>query len=512
MSIGLKDRKPVSSLLLHRNSLPPWILAGLLVVFYVPWLFLNPINGDTGFFAYAGSLMLNGARLYRDIVEPNAPPPYLFGAVSAALGRIVGLAPEPAFLLIFALIVVFIICRTGGILHRLVPDPPYAAPLLTVVVTYCLLPYVSDMFGEREHVLTCMILPWLLASSSGTEVRSRRGQIVDGIMAGIGISMKPYFIAAYCAVQLMNLASRRRRAQVFRLDNILIAAVVAAFALGTIAFFPDYLFIVRMALAYHIFPQSLLQSCLNWTLFLLSAATVLSVSSDSQQPLANMRSLILAAGWSMALVMMYQREGYGYHYYPIGVMAILVFATLFLDGVRTAGRDTQRYLAYTLTTAVVLLGIAQSIQTRDMPKMTGPLLPVVKREARGKPVLVLSTSLWASSPLISYSGASFAWRFPLLWTLGGLYSQKPAADNPHPYRSRQEMDVYERYLVDSLNQDVDLHPPQLIIVETANLKEGFRGGEFDYLDYFLRDPRFVQFFAQYEKLAVITRYTVYRRR
>ena len=512
MTIGLKHRQPVSRLSLDRDSIPYWIAAVLLIVFYVPWLFLNPINGDTGFFAYSGSLMLNGARLYRDIVDPNAPPPYLFAIVCVALGRMVGLAPEPAFLLTFTLLIVFVIYRTSRILSRLFPDRHGAAPLLTVMVTYCLLPYVRDMFGEREHILTCMILPWLFASSSDSEVRSRKGQILDGIMAGIGITMKPYFIAAYGMVQIVNLVSRRRRAQVLRLDNILIAAVVALSTAITVVFFPGYLFIVRMALAYHNFPQTLLQVCLNGTLFLLIAATVLSVTSDSQQPLSNMRNLILAIGWSMALVMMYQREGYGYHYYPSGVMAILALGTLFLDGVRSAGRNTQRYLAYVLITAVVALGIVQGTETRQMPRMTGPLLPIVKREASGKPILVLSTSLWASSPLVNYSGASLAWRFPNMWTLAGLYPEKPAAGNPHPYRSRQEMDVYERYLVDSLDQDVDLHPPQLIIVETGDQKEGFRNGDFDYLDYFLRDPRFAQFFAKYEKLAVIPRYTLYRRR
>ncbi len=517
MTIGLKglrrDRQPPSRLSLDRDSTPYWMAAAVLIAFSVPWFFLNPINGDTGFFAYSGNLMLNGARLYRDIVDPNAPPPYLFGAASAALGRIVGLAPEPAFLLTFTFIIVFVIYRSGRILSRGFPDPPYAAPLLTVMVTYCLLPYVKDMFGEREHILACMILPWLFASSTDSEVRSRKGQIVDGLMAGIGISMKPYFIAVYCAVQLVNLLSRNRRARVFRLDNILIAAVVAAFAVGTLVFFPGYIFIVRMALAtYHNFRESLLQVCLNGTLLLLIAATVLSVSSDSPRPLSKMRNSLLAAGWSAALVMMYEREGFAYHYYPIGVMAILALTTLFLDAIGNAGRSPQRYFAYALTTLIVALGIAQASQTRELPKMTGPLLPVVKREAHGKPILVLATSLWVSSPLINYSGASLAWRFPNMWTLGGFYPEKPAADNPHPYRSRQEMNVYERYLIDSLNQDVDLHPPQLIVVETGDQKEGFRNGDFDYLDYFLRDPRFAGFFSKYEKLAVITRYTVYRRR
>jgi hypothetical protein len=512
MTIGFKRRQLLAGLSLHRDSIPYWIAAGLLIVFSVPWFFLNPINGDTGFFAHAGNLLLNGARLYREIVDPNAPPPYLFGAASVALGRIVGLAPEPAFLLSLTLIIVFVVYRSGRILSRLFPDQSIAAPLLTVVVAYCLLPYVKDMFGEREHILTCMILPWLFASSSDSEFRSRRGQIVDGLMAGIGISMKPYFIAVYGAVQLLNLVSTPRRTQVLRFDNILIAVVVAGFALITIAFFPGYLFIVQMALAtYYNFRQSLLKVCLNRTFFLLIAASILAVSSESQ-PLSKMRTLLLAVGWSMALVMMYEREGFAYHYYPIGVMSILAFTTLFVDGMGGAARNTQRYVAYAVVTAMVALGIAQVSQTREMPKTTGPLLPVVKREARGKPILVLSTSLWVSSPLINYSGASLSWRFPNMWTLGGFYPEKPAADNPHPYRSRQEMDVYERYLVDSLNQDVDLHPPQLIVVETGDQKEGFRNGDFDYLDYFLRDPRFAEFFSKYEKLAVITRYTLYRRR
>jgi hypothetical protein len=136
----------------------------------------------------------------------------------------------------------------------------------------------------------------------------------------------------------------------------------------------------------------------------------------------------------------------------------------------------------------------------------------VKREAYGKPVLVLASSLWASSPLINYAGASSAWRFRSLWTLGGLYAEKPAPDNPHPFRSRQEMNEYERFLIDSLNDDMDRHPPQLIVVETGGQKEGFRGGDFDYLDYFLRDDRFARFFSNYEEIGIITRYTLYRRR
>jgi len=503
---------PLPARILSRDTIPYWIAVALLMAFSIPWMFHNPINGDTGFFAYSGNLLLSGTRLYRDIVEPNTPPPYLFGAVCSALGRLVGLAPEPAFILVMTFIIVLVIYRTYRILSRLFPAQPYAGPFLTVVVTYCLLPYVNEMFGEREHIFTCMILPWLFGSISDCEVRSKKEQIVDGIMAGIGIAMKPFFIAAFCAVQLINLTSSRRRAQLLRLDNVLIIATQIAVVVVTIALFPGYLFVLRMALAtYHSFRQSLLTLCLNGTFLLLAAASLLSLNSEPRRPFSTMRNLILAVGWAMAMMMLYQREGFGYHYYPLGVMAILALATLLLDGITSMGHSGQRYIAYALIAALVALGTEQGIRPREMPKMTGPLLPVVKREAYGKPVLVLATSLWVSSPLINYAGASSTWRFRSMWTLGGLYSEKPAADDSHPYRFRQEMSEYERFLIDSLNDDVDRHPPQLIIVEVGDQKEGFRGGEFDYLDYFLRDDRFARFFSKYEEIGAITRYKLYRR-
>jgi hypothetical protein len=130
--VDLKDRQRASGLspdyekALRRDSICFWIAAGLLIVFSVPWLFLNPINGDTGFFAYSGNLLLHGARLYRDIVDPNAPPPYLFGAVCAAFGKIAGLAPETANLLTLTFIIIFVIYRTSKILKRMFPQQPYA--------------------------------------------------------------------------------------------------------------------------------------------------------------------------------------------------------------------------------------------------------------------------------------------------------------------------------------------------------------------------------------------------
>ncbi|MEP7354999.1 MAG: hypothetical protein ABI824_17365, partial [Acidobacteriota bacterium] len=158
-----------------RSDLPYWIAGALLLLFSVPWLFTNPINGDTGFFAASGEAILDGAKLYRDIVEPNTPPPFLFGAGCAAFGRLVGLRAEPALILTLSFLIGLALYRTNAILRQLLPRRPEAIGLLMVVALYCLFPYASNKFGEREHILVGLMLAWLFGSiAAATQLRRSR--------------------------------------------------------------------------------------------------------------------------------------------------------------------------------------------------------------------------------------------------------------------------------------------------------------------------------------------------
>ena len=109
-------------------------------------------------------------------------------------------------------------------------------------------------------------------------------------------------------------------------------------------------------------------------------------------------------------------------------------------------QHTQRYLGYALIAVVEVWRSwdrARYPNVPQMPRRTGPYCRLCEtRSERESRVLVFSTSLWVSSPMIDYAGASLAWRFPLLWTLAGLYPQKPAADNPTPRIARARRWMY----------------------------------------------------------------------
>jgi hypothetical protein len=73
------------------------------------------------------------------------------------------------------------------------------------------------------------------------------------------------------------------------------------------------------------------------------------------------------------------------------------------------------------------------------------------------------------------------------------------------------MGPIERYALDAVVEDMESLPPELIIVDRSAIKQGFGISSFDFLSYFLQDPRFSALFEDYWKLFDIGDFRVYKR-
>ena len=73
------------------------------------------------------------------------------------------------------------------------------------------------------------------------------------------------------------------------------------------------------------------------------------------------------------------------------------------------------------------------------------------------------------------------------------------------------MGELERIGLDAVIEDLDTYRPELLIVDVGPNKQAFGKSEFQFLQYFRRDPRFEAIFRSYRHLADVGRYRVFER-
>ncbi len=140
------------------------------------------------------------------------------------------------------------------------------------------------------------------------------------------------------------------------------------------------------------------------------------------------------------------------------------------------------------------------------------LLPVVRDRAAGEGVYVMSYNISSAYPLINYAGAHSASRFAQLWILASAYMDQLKGSSPLRYRAPGEMSASERYLNQSVFEDLrDRRPKLLVVLQHARdlPANGFR--RLDYIAYFSRDPRIASIFEDYQQVADVGDFVVFER-
>ena len=388
-----------------------------------------------------------------------------------------------------------------------------AAMLLLFTVAYGLSPLARTHFGQREHLMYILAVPYFLYSARKLEAvaEDARFTLALGALAGIGFALKPYFLLPWAGIQAYRLAVTRRWSALFCRENVAIVIINVGYGLLVLAALPDYLPIARMAMQVYPAFDSPLKSIFQHEIFLtFYALAALCVFVKPSKSFRDLRWVlfIVVSGFAASVVL--QQKGLGYHYYPMRAAEVVLAGILLLDllEARWFPALTVRWkygLACMCMLALVSRAALQGFAALAMPRGTDRLLPVVQEKAPGQPILVLSTSAWSAFPLINYSGGTHTLRFSSLWILPGVYR-----DSSRP-RPREAMDTTEKYLVDSLVADTEHSPPALVIVETGNTKPGFEGRDFDFLDYFLHDARFARIWEQYRFLEEVGNYRIFQR-
>jgi len=487
---------------------------------------LGRVQPDTGWYLYSAGRVLDGQRLYADLVEVNPPLIVWLDIIPVALGRALAVPADLALTALVLALVAASVAVSALLLRRIFPASVGIRRMLSLAALFVLLPLPRLDFSQREHLLLALTLPYVLL----TAVRAMKGSVawaaaaVIGAAAGLGIALKPHFVLLWLGLEIaLWLVGSRRRPRL-RPESFAVVLVGAVYLAAVVLWTPGYFGVVRLMAApyFGFLRNSLLVTALAGDGALLPLAALLTAAamrrSARAKPVWIVTACAVAGLWLAAVL---QQKGWQYHFYPAVGLSLWLLVLVLVDTNTPLQSPLERMfravamLLVVGTGAVVVAGsVARLADPRD-PRYDEDqdlhrLIPVVREYGRGGSMALFSWSIASTFPLTNYAEVRLAFRFPSLWPLAVIYWPDVHREPPVRYHARSEMGVFERFVEDAVVRDFIASRPAVVVVLWAGRDDSaLRLRRLDYLCYFLRDPRFRAAFEQYHFVRTVGEYWIF---
>jgi len=514
--------------LLERRRLV-WAVAGLLIGLTVAAQIAMVPTPDTAFLLYAAGRLLDGARLYRDLVEINPPLIIWLNLPVAWLARRLHVSDFALYSLATALVVGALLLFTRRLARRYaLDDAPGLRRYVLLLLCVALFPFAGLDFGEREHLVVALLLPYVFLT-----VAWLRGQRVPGLEAavtgclgGLAVALKPHFGLVWLALEVLRrwrIPSERWKVGPAAAAAV---AVLAGYVLVVLRVTPEYLPLV--GLLGPAYTQFLKDPFFHLLILAPRGALVLFVLLALAALRRRIESDAFVTVFAVAMVACYlagaaQEKGFPYHFFPALVLAVVLLGLLARLRARADWRLSERLYARLpgpLAAAIGLVAVGSTLVTlagggpkerRERKEML-ELAAIVRDHAAGRPVGVLSWHLASAFPLLNYAGVTLATRLPHLWILPASYWDSLRAEGPLRYHRVDQMQPAERWMYNGVREDLlSVQPNVLVVLRPARdvRQNGLR--RLHYIRYFERDPGLAAFFSRYEFLAEKGEFDLYQR-
>jgi hypothetical protein len=504
-----------------------WAVASLVVILTLLAQSARLAEPDIAYFVYSAGRLLDGAKLYRDVVDMNPPAILALNVPIVWLSRLTRLPDLLVYRLVAFALVGGALLFVRRVLGRYVlVDRPAERRYVLLWLCLILFPLARDDFGQREHLVLALLLPYVavaLARLGGKRV-ALSDALAAGLLAGIALALKPPFVLAWLAVEVWY--RWRGYAERWRLTPEVAGTVgvsVAYFA-AVLTFTPEYPRLVGLlGGAFMTYLRSTPLTMLTTPgALLIGFALLAALATRGSGRDANAQAIIVAAMLGSFLAGVAQQKDLRYHFYPAFGLATLALAILAARSVPEARRSARAYrlVATWLVAAIALVVLGGAAvgalggngDERRRRAEFREFVETVKARAGAEPVGMLSYQMGSAFPLVNYAGLGLASRFACLWILPASYWDALTGERPIRYHLPAEMRPPERMLNQAVREDLLAARPRVLLVLRPFPDEppyGFR--RLNYIAYFGRDPPLAEFFAGYQWVSTEGAYDLYER-
>jgi hypothetical protein len=484
---------------------------------------------DIAFFLYAARNVVDGARLYQDVVEINPPLIIALNAPAVLLSRITGWSEILWYRALTTAVLLGSLLLSTVLVRRVAPLAEESfRRWIVLLICFDLFIVAAPDYGQREHLLLALVIPYLLVTTLRAQGRAvpTRLAIALGILGGIGFGLKPHFLLIWLALEAWLLLKRRGHAPWVRPESAALVLTLILYAAATLILAPEYLELVRLlAPEYGRFLGipfgELLLSGRGAPLVLLAGLVYVGLSSRARY--RDLWMVLLLATIAGFLAAAAQQKGWRYHFLPAMAALFMFLGVAAVDAVERIKPGIRALyaamaLGVTATGIIWLTGAAVKRAAGLSPEeerakaSLAELADELTSRGQGSSVFVFSFATSSGFPLVNYTGLEWTSRFPQLWLLVATYWDRLTADAPLRYRERSEMPPAERFLNDAVYRDLADHQPDLLLVlRHARDAKGNGPRRLDYLGYFGRDPRIAEVLRRYRFVRDIGEFGLYER-
>lgn len=470
---------------------PSWLLTaliGLLGCALVPLWGLHP---DVAWATYMAQRMLDGAVLYRDVVETNPPLVAWLMLGPVAVCRVLGIVSTsaPVILLVGAESIASL-----AVLSAILVRWPGTAPwkrILPPLASLVLLVFPFTEWGQREHQLAILALPSLLLLAQAqpkVRVVPVALRISAGVLAGVGLAFKPQFALAYAIAVAITSILENEPERMLAAEHWAAIAVGVCYVVSVVFVSPEYFVFARQWGALYVRSFAADAAAFVFTrpgsLTVVTCAVYLAVRRSLPDDCRRVVRAYGIAAVSFILAVILQLKSWHYHWLPVYLFASLALGLMLLPVSREVSMRRPAVVLGGLVMAWSLEGrLARSIRLSAAQHiLTRELATLLEDAPAGSPILQLSSSGSMLMPPVLRLHARWGSRLVHLWMLPDVY--EPACSTPLPLTPSQASarDTIAAMVAPDFHRS---GPPPLIfegVIElTDPLATDYCGGAFAFL-------------------------------
>lgn len=450
--------------------------------FAVSQLFVG-LNNDNKSLLAGAIKQLETGNAYAIWVEPNPPLIILLYTIPALAVLKLHVSPALAFQLFGIAMTVWGAWRTEKTLAASSLDEHLKARLLDAsLFMLFILPPSVGAFGDREHMLFILSLPWIWQMLWMQQPTWR-----TIVPAAIGFCIKPYNLLIPAALLLFGGPKPRSfTARLFSPSALMIGGIVVAYTLLVFIFFPQYpLEIMPMLITAYQYITVSLQKRIMFGVFCTTLAMAFIWANRERIP-----NFLAWIGMTLALCGCFILNGGWLYTLYLLLMQIFLAAFVCVPWNNRAIAHRWRYFLPVSILTPILFYCSFDTLSRDLKSTTktgyaseyhhqAPELKAQLKEETGTEFVMLSTSMFGVNLAELGEPPRHVYAFDFLWPLPWIL------DHPDDPRGPEIMNKMVSRLIEALNRQPS---PTLVIDKSPHMRsKNDRIETFDFVKIMTKD-------------------------